>query len=464
MKKSVWHIKIPTYLGLLSLLCIVMLTIFLIGTDTFSFIRANQTQTPASIRISNINDTSFTVSFITAASATTSLSYGETNETGIIVYDDRDKTSNTPIPRQVHYISVNGLKPQTQYYFSILSEGTLYNEQGRPYTVTTGPVLKNETSDQRIVQGTVQTSNGSIPSEAIVYLQIENSQVLSTPVQKDGSYRFNLDNLRTNDLNNISALSENDSVNLSFFGDGYEATATITVKDAAQVPSVTLSNQYTFTVTEPTETVTDTEQRIPLPQFIEETPATEVEVQIPEENQSFSDDQPEFAGKALPNSQVTITIKSEKQITTTVQSNASGNWSYRPTETLEPGNHTITVSGRNAQGILQTITRSFVVYAEGSQFTEPSVEPATPTPQLTIKPTAAPTNTALPTATVTTLPTPTAIAVTPTTVPQLTPFPTSQILPTATIAPPGGNEIIISAGLIMFATLISAMVFFFIRV
>ena len=83
---------------------------------------------------------------------------------------------------------------------------------------------------------------------------------------------------------------------------------------------------------------------------------------------------------------------------------------------LEPGNHTVTVASVDTAGLLQKITRSFTVYAEGSQFVEPSVipvatravtpslPPITPTPFVIPSPSASPS--AIPSPTVTLEPTP----------------------------------------------------------
>ncbi|HEX8932398.1 MAG TPA: Ig-like domain-containing protein, partial [Patescibacteria group bacterium] len=129
----------------------------------------------------------------------------------------------------------------------------------------------------------------------------------------------------------------------------------------------------------------------------------------PQKDQSFKDPQPLFKGKAVPNANVTITINSTQTITSTVQTDANGNWQYRPDIPLDPGTHTITMSTLDASGLIKTISQSFTVYAAGSQFTEPSISPTqavTPTTIPTVTPTINPTATGTPAPTVTKTPSP----------------------------------------------------------
>src|SRR6185312_548698 len=86
-------------------------------------------------------------------------------------------------------------------------------------------------------------------------------------------------------------------------------------------------------------------------------------ITTPTKDETFSDQQPQFSGKALPNQEVTIVVHSTDAISTTVTADANGTWSYRPSSPLAPGAHTISITTKNTAGILQTIEQSFTVYA-----------------------------------------------------------------------------------------------------
>ncbi len=87
------------------------------------------------------------------------------------------------------------------------------------------------------------------------------------------------------------------------------------------------------------------------------------EILTPSLNETVSDKTPNFEGTAQPNETVKITINSSAPITAQVTADKDGNWSYTPTSALASGNHSITVTATDANGILQTITRNFVVLA-----------------------------------------------------------------------------------------------------
>lgn len=110
----------------------------------------------------------------------------------------------------------------------------------------------------------------------------------------------------------------------------------------------------------------------------------------PEENESFKDSQPRFSGTAPRGSNVKITIESQGLVETTVQADSLGNWSYRPVSPLTPGEHTITITAPDSNGILRTITKKFRVFAQGSQVAESATPSATPTVKTSPTPTPIP--------------------------------------------------------------------------
>src|SRR5581483_8558856 len=100
------------------------------------------------------------------------------------------------------------------------------------------------------------------------------------------------------------------------------------------------------------------------------------------------------------------------------KANAQGVWTFRPSTQLSPGNHTITITTKDASGVIRTITQQFVVFASGTQVSVSAPPSASITPSITPSPppTALPTKTTTPTPTTIT-PTPTTVEVTPTLLP-----------------------------------------------
>jgi hypothetical protein len=448
------------------LVIILFLTSWTVRNNTLVNIRANPSYTPKDIKISNITDNSFTISYITSDLITGSLSYGTTTNVGNVLLDDKDKTTGKPSIHQLHYFTINNLNAGSQYYFTILSGDQTFNDNGLPYSVSTGQTLQPNSSNQITASGNVLLPDATYPKEAIIYIKTINSQLLSAPILPDGSFRISLATLRDLNLKNYLQLTDNDTLELSFIGDSYQASATVFVRDALHIPTISLSQQYSFTtdsVLIPT-TTTDASmsaQSVLLPKFSSDNPLSKnPQIIVPSKDQAFNDRQPQFSGTALPYKTVDIIIQSTTTIQTAVKTDSNGNWSYRPTAPLIPGNHTITISTRDESGLIQTIVQSFVVHAEGSQFTDVSGTPPTPSPTISI-----------PSITTTTIPTnipsliPTVITPSPTIIISTTPIivtsTTVTIFPT--VQPAGNNLMITSIGILTFAVIVSSMLFFFIH-
>jgi hypothetical protein len=429
MRNSLFNKKIPTLLGLILLGLGIFSLTFLANNTTLFTTRATPVYAPTQVRITNVSESSFTVSFLTEESVLGTLSYGTTETLGQIALDDRDQQDGTPKPYSTHHITVKNLKANTQYYFSIIADDKIFLDEEIPFSVKTLSPLMQSPSAQSPIVGKVVTSSGAPSGDIIVFLVGETTQPYSVLSKKDGSYVMPLNAIRTKDLTAYAKLSDVEPLSMLFVGTNETATATLFPTQINPVPQVTLSNTYDFTIgQEPVPsnpTATSSGTQVSFPSF-EATEVTENEPKIlsPDQEEGLSDQQPLFEGTALPNESVEILIQSNHEISTTIQASNDGSWSFRPDTKLEPGEHTITIKTKDSNGILKTIRRSFTVFAEGSQFTEPSVSPsqATPTPTVFIAQSPTPTLT----------PTPTS-AITPSATPSAEPTATT---PTPTVVPP----------------------------
>ena len=299
--------------------------------------------------------------------------------------------------------------------------------------------------------------DGNAPSEAIIYITTDNSQVISSLVKSDGTYLVPLNSVRSQDLASYLDFSTVKNLKMLAFGDDLSSNISLSINQINPVPAITLSKDYDFTTgSEPTATSSAKENQTQV--FPTSKPNTNTSINTPEiitpkANQEFTDQQPLLKGTALPNETVTIVIHSDTPIQSQVITDAFGNWSFRPSSPLTPGTHTITITTKDASGILRTITQSFTVFAAGSQVNPVANPPtstptplasATPIPSPSPSPTPTPTPAPTPTSTVTPSPTPTP---TPTLTPTPTPVPTVMPTPIPTPKPtappplaPGGNS------------------------
>ncbi len=91
MRRTIWSKRIPTLLGILLIAIGVGITSYLVNTGVIITSKAGPLETAQNIRISNITDSSFTVSFTTEALVIGSLNFGKDKNLGQTALDERDK-------------------------------------------------------------------------------------------------------------------------------------------------------------------------------------------------------------------------------------------------------------------------------------------------------------------------------------------------------------------------------------
>ncbi len=402
---SLLNRRLPTYAGLLVMLIAIGITVTLSRSSFINVSKATIGSVPKNVLVSNITENSFTVSYQTDERVKGMVSYGTQPSRDQIAFDIRDgKEMNGE--RMVHYVTVNNLQPGTKYYFTVASGEEIGTNNGTPYQVFTPNTMANPPQENGTLTGRVSYADGTLPTEGIVTINGEGTQKCTALIQQDGSYTIPLTQLRSTDLQSFIHLTPESILTLDIQTGSLQSTAKIAAKQIQEIPPIVLSQNYDFTISpDESAALTDINNASNAASFPPEEPAAPVsspEIATPRDKQEFKDDQPLFKGKALPNTDIELIINSQQEIAVKLQSDNEGRWEFRPPMALEPGNHTITIASIDAQGIQQTITRSFTVYAEGSQFIEPSVIPVasasatpppptiTPTPFVLPSPTASP--------------------------------------------------------------------------
>ncbi|MEK7571165.1 MAG: Ig-like domain-containing protein [Patescibacteria group bacterium] len=450
-KQSIWNQRLPSFLGVLVLLVSITTILWLSRNAVLFGTQAAISNTPQKLQISNITDTSFTVSYITEAKVIGALAYGQDASFGTVSQDDRDKTG-TPTEHRVHSMIVSSLTPGTTYFFAIASGTETFLDQGKPYTVTTARTAGTNNADALMAKGKVTLADGSLPLEGIAYVFTPESQLLSGIIQPDGSYSIPLGTLRTKDLAGFVAITPQANLSLIATNGTEESTVSVLGDQIDPIPPVVLSKTYDFALDDTNDneaTIAATTEITAFP-TVEDTAEAKPQIIAPREDAELRDPQPIFRGKALPNETVTITIQSDP-ITVTVTADETGSWEFRPEAPIEPGEHTVTIETKSDVGLLETITNSFTVFAEGSEFIEPSVEPSiSPTKAPTATPTQQPSPSPLPTKVITPSPTQ-----------QITQGPTVQPTAGPTVVPAGSSAVITGVAVTGFLATIGMLLFFF---
>ncbi len=251
MKNSILNKKIPSLIGFLLIILGIGMTTFLVKGSNSYQINAGPGSEPKKIEISNISDTSFTVTYTTDASVIGTINFGEDPSIlDQLSLDERDQLSQIINKYQSHSITVNNLKPNTTYYFTITSDDKIIKDNNSSFKITTGPSVSTPPKKQIPISGKVINPDGSFPSDGIVVAQINGAQKLSTPLKKDGSYILPLNTARNQNLNDYISLNNDSKIEITVISQNLSSLITVSKNQLSPVPLITLSNNYDFRTTE----------------------------------------------------------------------------------------------------------------------------------------------------------------------------------------------------------------------
>lgn len=169
--------RFPTLVGILILILGVVVGIVIINNKQLFSLKASPSLAPHSVSISNVTNSSFTVTWITE---TPTLGVVQTYSNNSFFkenyYDNLETNSN------LHMVDVDNLKPNTKYFLSILSGNTTFKNGSKDWEVTTSSKSKK----MKLLSGSVVEPSGN-PKESIVTTIIGNS-VYTTKSAQNGSW------------------------------------------------------------------------------------------------------------------------------------------------------------------------------------------------------------------------------------------------------------------------------------
>ena len=207
------------------------------------------------IEVTNVRDIAFNVSWITkpAIPITGTVYYG-TDPTNLdqVAYDDRDKPS-APSFDDTHYVTIQGLSPETTYYFKVVSGNTTDDNNGEHHSVKTGPSLGLPGSDTVFAQ-VFKSDESTFAEGTIVYITLEDannsgsagqSAPLAALVDNNGYWFTNLADARTTNLNSYFTYSNGDKVQLKAQG-AADSEACETVIYDNSIPNLVLNDSCTI--------------------------------------------------------------------------------------------------------------------------------------------------------------------------------------------------------------------------
>lgn len=412
------EIRIPTLLGLLTLLLGVAGSVWLISSKQLLFLKANSSEQPSYISLTNTTDTSFTVSWITDKPVSGTVIYGtDLNNLSQAAADDRDQESSKVSPYSTHHVTVGKFRPLTPsstYYFIIQSGGTVYDSQGKPYQTKTAPAIIGQAPTlSDTVSGKVVNSDGAPAVGTIVYLSLPNVAPQSTLTTASGNWVIPLTLARSSDLSGLATYDKVAGA-AEFFvqGDTGEKTAnaSASLSNARPTPTITLGQTYNWIASQsgespspqPTSSPTSRGSFALEPLAPPSVSTREVTIVSPSSGESVNTSRPAIVGTGPKGTRLSITVESPGKLSGSATVAADGTWTWSVPTDLPAGQHTLTITYTNPLGELRRLTKKFTVLAA-----ESSLPAFVATPSGSIAPTPTPTPTSTPRATSTPSPTPT---------------------------------------------------------
>lgn len=235
--------KFPTILGLVVLVVGVVAGIFLVQNRQIFAPKASPEETPQMVKITNITNRSFSVSWITDKKTTGFVSFGKTGSLGAT----SNQTASLGETSNVHYVQVENLIPATQYFFKVGSGKNLFDNDGQPYTITTGPALE-ALPQPDVIFGKIE----GLTEQAILYVTLAGVTPLSTLVESSGTWSIPLSTARNSNLDGYARYDKKESVaDIIVQSPGRLTTAKVKTGSAHPVPAITLGKNQDFTNLKP---------------------------------------------------------------------------------------------------------------------------------------------------------------------------------------------------------------------
>lgn len=395
-KPGIMNRRIPTLLGLVILITGLVAGIALVNRRTSLESKAGPTESPKNIKLSNISATGFSVNWATDTPMTGYIKYSEDPaKINLPAGDVRDQISGTSQNYTNHYVNITGLGPNKTYYFNIGSGSQTYSDNNKPFQVRTW--VQANTPPEDVVNGKVVTTEGGPVSGAIVLLDIEGGETLSTITKNDGTWRINLASVR--DKAGKVLTYDPKTAPISIFiqaGAQGTATAVTNTEKARPVPDIVIGRNQSFVEgqgimntlansmeNEATRTAAFQLAEASTTDITENNPIKMIYPAI--DGELVATDTPEIRGTMLPNSSLKIKVG---ELEGNISVGEDGTWKWSPTTALTSGNQTINLSYIDAQERELSLTRNFVVVAMGNIGGLPAFT-ATPsaTPEMTPTPT-----------------------------------------------------------------------------
>lgn len=257
MKKG----RIPTILGIAFLLSGIAAGVALIQSRQVFKLGASPEITPKNVRVSNITEGSFTISWVTDKATFGFVRWGGGAS------PDKVKIPPSSTPSFTHSVSIGELVASSTYYFNINSDGKDFDNNGVSWKVKTGPSLP-EQPEANVISGSVVNTTQNPVDGALVYAQIGGSSLLSTTTGGGGKWAIPISTARTQTLGSFMPINETTTLVEIVVEAGVNSISSAQVYPASAkpVPPIVLGRTQNFRSLNPEKQENVPDASISLPQ------------------------------------------------------------------------------------------------------------------------------------------------------------------------------------------------------
>lgn len=397
-------VRIPTILALLVVLLLVGVIAFVTQTFLKQPVDAQGSKTPKDIQVTNITNSSFTVTWKTDKPTRGIIQLKEANSSGPLVPFADERYAGNETSYVMHSVPVTDRKPNTTYKLYILEQNDTVHEENA-YVVTTAPTVElpaPTTNSIGPVYGSAMFSDNTPASGAIVYLTMGQSQLLSAVVKPSGSYLIPINLIRSQDLQSFLPVNGKTdlTIEIKYNGDATEIM-TDTANDSP-VPEVVIGKTYDFRNQQSKRKTSGDETPIAQNKTSFENvlgtqntkPAGSnywpVQFTQPQNGAFLTTFYPYITGTGVPNMFVALTIGIIKPYTVSTKVGPDGTFTYQPKKPMGIGRQGITMTTKDQNNKPIALTHLFEIMKSGTQVLGDATPSATPifTPEPTASPTA----------------------------------------------------------------------------
>lgn len=385
--------RVPTFLGILLAISLVGGVIAVFEWYSRKPSTASGSVVPVNVAVTNITDTGFTIVWLTPSPATGAIKLVSPRRTPSTFFDDRD-TTGTMKRYATHSVSVRSLIPATSYTFRILSDGKSFDQMGKPYTTTTASTLSGSGTGLEPAYGSINDVGGSPVVGAIVFVTVEQGQLLSTLTSPSGSWLLSLGLTRTASLTKYIDGSQRLTETIRVLWGDQEASAIADTLNDAPVPTMVLGKTYDFRkqqadASQPPSVLGETTNTKP-------SPAKIIGLVAPAQNASLTTTLPLIQGTGIPGKTVSVVVGITNPMSGMTTVGGDGIWRYTPTKSLGTGKQSVTATTVDERGKAVAFTHTFTILKSGTQVLGEATPSATLSPTPTATPSASPSATPTP--------------------------------------------------------------------